>query len=309
MNKKLVKKLVLLLTMGLTMGMAVGCSGLDASEKEGSEITIGSKTFTENIVLGKILVKYLDNQGYNVVDETGLGETGIMRQAITSGEIDGCFEYTGTGLMQFMKHDPVFNSDECYKLIRDFDKKNGIVWLDYAQANNTYALAMPKEVAEKYNLKNASDLAKAYNDGKHIKFVTAAESYERPDMMPRLFSVYGFNIDQKDRLMLDLGLFYDALKNGEGEVTTGFMTDGRIKSDNLVVLDDDKSAFAVYNIAPVFRQEIIDEYPELPQSVKKLTDLLDTKTVTELNYKVDVDGQEIDDVVDTFLSENGLVKQ
>lgn len=308
MKKGLVKKIVLMLTMALTLGSAVGCSSSNDGASDKSEIVVGSKTFTESIVLGKILVKYLDNHGYKVADETGLGETGIIRQAITSGEIDAYWEYTGTGLMQFMEHDAVFDSDECYNLIKDFDSKNGIAWLDYAEANNTYGLALPKEVAQKYNLKTVSDLAKAYNDGEHLTFVTAAESYERPDVMPRLFSVYGFDIDQKDRLMLDLGLFYDALKNGEGDVTTGFMTDGRIVADDLVILEDDKSAFAVYNIAPVFRQEIIDEYPELTDLMKKLTDKLTTKAVTELNFKIDVDGQEIDDVADEFLQDNGLLK-
>lgn len=315
MKRGLLKKIVLMLVIVLSLGSVVGCGnsggsdkGKESNKKDGSEIIIGSKTFTENIVLGKMLVKYLKDNGYNVSDETGLGETAIMRQAITSGEISGYWEYTGTALMQFMKHDAVFNSDECYKLIKDWDAKNNIAWLNYAQANNTYCLVMPKETAEKNNLKKVSDLADFYNKGGHLKFVTAAESYERPDMMPRLFSVYNFDIDKKDRVMLDLGLFYDALKNGEGDVTTGFMTDGRIKADNLTMLEDDKNSFAVYNIAPVFRQEIIDEYPELPELVQKLTDKLTTEAVTNLNAQVDVEKKDIDDVVDAFLKENSLLK-
>ncbi|WP_373897622.1 glycine betaine ABC transporter substrate-binding protein [Haloimpatiens sp. FM7315] len=305
----MIKKISTILAVLLCFSFLGGC-GKSESEKSKSkgEITIGSKTFTESLVLGNIMVKYLKSLGYTVNDETGLGETAIIRKAITSGEVDGYYEYTGTGLMQFMKHDPVYDAKKCYELISKWDKDNGITWLPYSKANNTYVMVVTKELAKKYNLKNVSDLAKAYNEGNDITLVTAAESYERPDMMPRLMSVYGFNVPVKNRLNVELGLFYEALKNGKADVATGFATDGNIKKDGYVALEDDKNAFAVYSITPVFRTEILEKYPDIKEEISKLTKLLNDEVVMDLNSKVDIDKQSVEKVADEFLKANKLTK-
>ena len=306
MKKKLVKIIAMLLCV-----VCFGACGKpeDAkSTKSKGEITIGSKTFTENLVLGNIMVQYLKFLGYTVHDETGLGETAIIRKALTSGEIDGYFEYTGTGLMQFMKHDPVFDVDETYKIINEWDKKNEITWLPYTAANNTYVMVTTEKLAKKHNLKNVSDLAKAYNEGNSITLVTASESYERPDMMPRLMKVYGFNVPNKNRLNVELGLFYEALKNGKAEVTTGFATDGVIKRDGYVPLKDDKNAFAVYSIAPVFRTEVLKTYPNLEQEISKLTKLINNEVLMDLNSQVDIDKKTVEEVAAKFLKDNKLIK-
>lgn len=303
MKRKLAKITVILLCFVL-----LGACGKQKDKKSKGEITIGSKTFTENLILGNITVKYLKSLGYTVNDETGLGETAIIRKALTSGEIDGYFEYTGTGLMQFMKHEPVFDVDKTYKLVSEWDKKNGVTWLPYTSANNTYVMVATQKLAKKYNLKNVSDLAKVYNEGKDITLVTAAESYERPDMMPRLMKVYGFNVPNKNRLNVELGLFYEALKNGKADVTTGFATDGIIKRDGYVPLKDDKNAFAVYSITPVFRTEVLEKNPELKEEMAKLTKLINNEVLMDLNSQVDIDKNTVEEVATKFLKDNNLIK-
>lgn len=301
------RKLIIFIALAVCVVSLVGCGSTDDENSKG-EITIGSKTITEGLVLGSAMVQYLEHLGYTVNDETGLGETAIIRTALTSGEIDGYFEYTGTGLMQFMENDPVFDAEEAYKLISEWDKDNDITWLPYANANNTYVMVATPELAEKYNLKNVSDLAKAYNEGNSITLVTAAESYERPDMMPRLMEVYDFNVPNKDRLNLELGLFYEALKSGNADVATGFATDGIIEKDGYVPLKDDKNAFAVYNITPVFRTEILEKYPDLEEEIAKLTDVMTDEAVMNLNSQVDIDKMAVEEAARNFLVENGLIK-
>ncbi|OLS03256.1 ABC transporter substrate-binding protein [Tissierella creatinophila] len=301
------RKLIIFIALVVCVVSLVGCGNTKDKNSKG-EITIGSKTFTESLVLGSVMVQYLEDLGYTVNDETGLGETAIIRTALTSGEIDGYFEYTGTGLMQFMEHEPVFDAEEAYNLVSEWDKDNDITWLPYSSANNTYVMVATPELAEKYKLKNVSDLAKAYNDGNSITLVTAAESYERPDMMPRLMEVYDFNVPNEDRLNLELGLFYEAMKNGKAEVTTGFATDGIIERDGYVPLEDDKNAFAVYSIAPVFRTEVLEKYPDLEAEIAKLTDIITNESVMSLNSKVDIDKMSVEEAAKDFLVENGLIK-
>ncbi|CAH2214562.1 ABC transporter substrate-binding protein [Tepidibacter aestuarii] len=303
--------LVLLITSSLGL---VGCSGVKDADpssegKKTTPIKISSKEFTENILLGKMLAKYLDYNGYPVVDETGLGATGIIRTALTSGQIDAYWEYTGTVLIHFMEHEPVFESEESYNLVKEWDEKNNnIVWLDYAPLNNTYCIVARKDIMDKNEIKTISDMAKFIREGDHLKFVANPEYFERPDGMKHVQGVYGFELPKEDKLLLDLGLFYDALKNNEADLTVGFTTDGIIDALGFGVLKDDLKAFPVYNATPVFRKEIIDEYPELPELVKKLSQLLDDKTAMELNASVDVEGKNIDEVAENFLKEKGLIK-
>jgi len=309
--KKIQKAIIAFALIMTTMAAMVGCSSGKAEEgQKATEIKIGSKDFTENILMGKMLIKYLESNGYPVKDETGLGASGLIRTALTSGEVDAYWEYTGTALMGFMKHDPSFDSEESYNIVKKWDEENnGIIWLDYAPVNNTYCIVTTKEVMEKYNIKTISDMANSINDGEKLRFISNPEYFERADGMPQVENVYGFKLPEKDRILLDLGLFYTALKNKEGELTVGFTTDGMIAASGFEILEDDKNAFPVYNATPVFRKEIIDAYPELPELVNKLSALLDNETMMALNAAVDVEGKNVDEVAEGFLVEKGLIKE
>ncbi|WP_034601601.1 glycine betaine ABC transporter substrate-binding protein [Clostridiisalibacter paucivorans] len=285
------------------------CSDGNTSQKEGTTIKVASKPWTEQLVLGSIFVEYLKANGYPVEDRTGLGETPVIRPALHSGQVDLYWEYTGTTLVNQMGEKKITESQEAYDKVKEWDKKeNNVVWLDYALSNNTYTLMMRNENAEELDIKSISDLADYVNNNGDIKFASGLNFLERPDGLSGVEEAYGFKFEEGDIIPMAEGLTHGALKDGKANVAMGFATDGRIAAFDLRILEDDKSFFPVYNPAPVIRQEILDEYPELEETLNKLSPLLDNDTVIKLNEKVDVDGEEPEDVAKDFLKDNGLIK-
>ena len=306
--KKIFKKL---LVTGLILSTLafVGCSNTEDSAKN-EPIVVSSKDFTESTLLGKITIKYLESKGYDVKDETGMSGQGIIRKALTSDEIDAYWEYTSTAYIEIMKKD-LSNDDpeDVYEQVKKWDKEeNNIAWLNHSMLNNTYCFVTTKEVSDKNNIKTISEMAKAYNDNKDLTFIANPEYFERADGMPKVNEEYGFEIPNKQRVLLELGLFYNALINKEGDFTVGFTTDGMIDANNLLVLEDDKDIFPVYYGTPVFRQEVLDANPELSSEMDALIEKIDTETMMKLNAKVDVDKQTVDEVSEQFLKDSGLIK-
>ncbi|MBO8127436.1 MAG: glycine betaine ABC transporter substrate-binding protein [Firmicutes bacterium] len=273
-------------------------------------IDVGSKNFTEQLILGKMLVIYLDHHGYDVVDRTGLSGTQATRTALESGEIDVYWEYTGTAWLVALKHDQaITDSQLVYNKVKAEDaQKNDLIWLDMAKFNNTYTLMMRRDEAEKLGIKTLSDLAAhVRKNPKAIKFGTDHEFYARPDGFPALEKLYNFRFDRGNVIIMDAGLTYKALRDGQVDVSMGFATDGRIAAFDLVNMIDDKKFFPVYNPAPVVRKEILDQYPELADLLNKIGPKLDTETMTRLNYEVDIEGKTPEEVAENFLKEAGLI--
>lgn len=314
MKKRFLFGLVALLSLVLAFGGVVGCSSQKSTEgsadtaKKGPTIKISSKTFTEASLLGTLSLQYLKGLGYPVENKMGLGELAVIRPALTSGQIDMYWEYTGTGVINLMKHDPVFDAKESYTLIKDWDDKNGIEWLDYAPLNDTYGIVVRSDVAEKYNLKTTSDYVAQVKKGEHLKFVSFPEWDGRADGLPAFEKTYDFKMPKDDLVDVAMGLNYDTLKAQKGDLALAFTTEPRIITDKLVMLQDDKNAFPVYNACPVVRKEIVEAYPNLTADMKKLSDLLDTATITELNKQADVEKKSIEEVSTTFLKSKGLLK-
>jgi len=308
-------KLGLVVVLVLTLAFSVvGCSSNDGEDnsqtsdkKDGPTIVIGSKTFTEALLLGTMTYQYLEHLGYPVENKVGLGELAVIRPALESGQISAYWEYTGTVLINVMQHEPSFDEEECFNLVKEWDAKNGIVWLDYAPLNDTYGIMVRKDIAEKYNLKKTSDLVEQVEKGEPIRFVSTQEYNERPDGLAHFESVYGFEFPEKNIINAALNIGYEALKAKQAEAGLAFTTDARVKAYGLVMLEDDKKAFPVYNAAPLFRKEILEAYPEIPEQMKKLSQLLDDSTIMELNKAVDVDKKSVDEVSKEFLQKNGLI--
>lgn len=315
MKKRALFGLVVILSLVLALGGVVGCgsqkasSGADkVSKKEGPTIKISSKTFTEASLLGTLTLQYLEGLGYPVENKMGLGELAVIRPALTSGQIDLYWEYTGTGVLALMNHAPVFDAQESYKLIKDWDAKNGIEWLDYAPLNDTYGIVVRSDIAQKYNLKTTSDYVNLVKKGEHLKFVSFPEWDGRADGLPAFEKAYDFKFPKGDIVDVAMGLNYDTLKAQKGDLALAFTTEPRIVTDKLVMLEDDKKAFPVYNACPVVRKQIVDAYPTLATDLKKLSAVLDTNTITELNKQADVDKKSIEEVSTTFLKAKGLLK-
>ena len=309
------KAIFILLAVVLALGMlaAAGCGG-GAEEKENAAggdkptIVIGSKTFTEALLLGTMTYQYLEHLGYPVENRSGLGELAVIRPALESGQVSAYWEYTGTVLINIMENEPSFDEQESFNLVKEWDEGNGIIWLDHAPLNNTYAIVTRQDVAESHGLQKISDLAKAVQDGASIHFIAFQEWMERSDGLQHVENVYDFKYPREDMSNAALNMGYEALKANQAEAGLAFTTDARINAYDLVTLEDDKKAFPVYLAAPLFRAEILDAYPEIPEQMKELSQLLDSETIVGLNKAVDVDKKSVDEVAKQFLTERGLIE-
>ncbi len=297
---------VLLVVLLAATALFIGCGEDDGDEPT---ITVASKPWTEQMILGNMVLDLLDHHGYPVQDRIGLGESDVIRPAIYSDEVDIYWEYTGTTLTTFMHHEPVGDPDEAYQLVKDWDKEeNDLVWLEYSEANNAYVLLMREDDAADKGIENISDLAAYINENPGELVLGCNEVfYEREDGVQGIEETYGFEFGDDNITFLATGLYYDALRQGSVDVAEGFGTDGRIPAFDLVIVEDDQDFFPVYNPAPVVRQEILDAYPEIEEIINELTRLLDHQTLTELNEEVDIHEIEPEDVAETFLRDNGLI--
>jgi len=289
---------------------APGASGsADAgTDLSGATFTVGSKEFTEQLILGQITIQVLEDAGATVNDETGLVGSTVVREALTAGDIDMYWEYTGTGWLTHLGNDaPITGSQEQFDAVKEADAANEIAWLDPAPFNNTYAIALASETTTELGLTTMSDLAAyAAENPDETSLCAAAEFLGRDDGLPGLEAAYGFEFG--DVSELELGLVYTSIDAGDpcifGEV---FATDGRIAGLGLTVLEDDESFFPSYLPALNVRQDVLDANPQLADLFAPVAEALDNETMTALNAKVDVDGEEPEDVAKAFLEEAGLM--
>ncbi len=308
--KKLMIFGLLVLVLGLMATAMIGCEA-DEEVEEG-RVVVSSKTFPEALTQGWMTYYLLEDRGYDVVNEIGLGEVAVIRPALEAGEIDLYWEYTGTGLMNVMGYDAEElpgDEAETFQIIHDYDlEENDIKWLDYVPANNTFVLFVTSETQEEYGWETLSDLA-AYareeGDGSYGSIATPAEWVERDDGMIPFQDHYDFEF--ADVVEVELGLAYRAVEQGEALIGVGDATEGRIIKYDLYILDDDLEFFPAYNAAPTIRREVLEANPELEDILRELSSLLDLETQIELNLRTAVDEEDPEDVAWDFLVEQGLI--
>lgn len=303
--KKIMMAAFVLSLMIFLAGCSENAEGKEGSTGENGKITVGGKDFTEQLLFTKMTAIYLKENGYDVEEASNMGST-VVRSALENGQIDLYWEYTGTGLVVFQKQPAESDPEITYQKVKETDAKNGLVWLEPAEVNNTYALLMRKDVADEMGIKTISDLADHIkNKDDSVKFASNAEFYAREDGVKGLEKEYGFKFPAKNVTRMDSGLLYNALKDEQVHVSVGFATDGRIKGFDLVALEDDKQFFPAYNAAPVLREEIADE--KISALLTQLSSKLSTEKMMELNYRVDVEHEDISDVAREWLTEEGLI--
>ncbi|GGQ29794.1 glycine betaine ABC transporter substrate-binding protein [Streptosporangium pseudovulgare] len=302
----------------LTLTAVSGCGSAEAvetasagDELAGAKFVVGSKDFTENIVLGKIAVQVLKAHGAEVVDKTNLGGTVPNRKALESKAIDMYWDYSGTGWIEHLRNaEPIQDSAEQFKATAAADlAKNGIHWIGPTPLNNTYALAIRSEKAQELGVKTLSDVAElAKTKPEEVTLCIETEFSTRDDGLPGLSKAYGMAIPKNRVSLLDTGVVYTETDKGQtcnfGEV---FTTDGRIASLGLTVLEDDKKFFPVYNAAVTLREDTYKKYPALEKVLQPVIDKLDDATMQQLNAKVDVEGQEPGKVSADWLDQQGLL--
>ncbi len=304
-KSKHMKGLALALVLLFIAVSVSACGG-----KDENTIKVGSKEFTEQIILGKISVIALENAGFNVEDKTNVAGSDKVRMALESGDFDLYWEYTGTAWLSHLQHDePITDSQEAFEKVRDEDAKNGITWLQYAPLNNTYTLLMRRAEAEELGIKTLSDLAEYVNSNPGELTVAVGHEFAiRPDGYPGVQKHYGYAHDEDDIKIMDMGIMYKTLQEGQVDVAMGLSTDGRIPAYDLVSLEDDKAFFPVYNGAPIVRTDVLESNPEIKDVLEEIAGLLDSETMMQLNYEVDINEREPEEVAREWLESEGLIK-
>ncbi|SFB07492.1 osmoprotectant transport system substrate-binding protein [Amycolatopsis marina] len=308
------RKLLTLATAGFAAVALAGCGSGDASVGEGSlagaSFVVGAKDFSEQNILASLTAQLLAANGADAEPKQITGSVNT-RKALESGEVDLYWEYTGTGWITYLKHTtPIGDPEEQYLAVKKEDgAQNAIAWLEPADFNNTYALAVRREFAEEKGLASLSDLASlAKSDPQAVTICVESEFAARDDGLSGLLKTYGIDVPRQQIKTLDTGVIYTETDNGDtcnfGEV---FATDGRVANLDLTVLTDDKQFFPVYQGAPTLQQATLDEHPEIAQILAPLAERLDTETMRRLNAQVDVDGLDADDVAEKWLEEEGLL--
>lgn len=275
------------------------------NSKKDKTINIATKPMTEGYILGQMLTELIEQDTdlkVNITNGVG-GGTSNIHPAIVKGEFDLYPEYTGTSWEAVLKKEGSYDESKFDELQKEYKEKYNLEYVNLYGFNNTYGLAVNKDIAKKYNLKTYSDLAKVSNN---LIFGAEYDFFEREDGYKELQKVYNMNF--KKQIDMDIGLKYQAMKDKKIDVMVIFTTDGQLAISDVVVLEDDKKMYPSYRAGTVIRSEILSEYPELKPVLEKLNNILDDKTMADLNYQVESEGKKPEDVAREYLQEKGLLE-
>ncbi|UVM05862.1 glycine betaine ABC transporter substrate-binding protein [Pseudomonas laurylsulfatiphila] len=294
-------------TTSFLLGCILLCAGFtQAAEKP--LIRIGARVFTEQTLLAEITAQYLRTKGYDVQVTGGLGSN-LARSAHESGQLDMLWEYTGVSLVAYNHVTEKLDSEQSYARVKELDAQKGLVWLTPSKFSNTYALALPKNVADQYpQINTISELNKVlHKEAKTNNLVALdTEFANRSDGLAGMVQLYDMNLTRNNIRQMDAGLVYTALRNGQVFAGLVYTTDGRLNAFKLKLLEDDKHYFPDYTAAPVVRQAYLDAHPQLAAQLKPLAELFDDNTMRELNARVDVDHQSPSAVAADFLRQHPI---
>ncbi|MEU6145171.1 glycine betaine ABC transporter substrate-binding protein [Streptomyces sp. NPDC047081] len=277
---------------------------------KGAHLTVTSKEFTEQLILGAMMGIAFQAAGADVLDRTGIQGSIGAREAVKSGDADGMYEYTGTAWITYLGNsEPITDPQKQWEAVRDADLKNGLTWLSPSALNNTYALAMNQSNFKKYGTKTLSDVAAlAKKNPGAVTLCVESEFANRADGLPGLEKAYGMKVPAKNITQMDTGIIYTQVKKGSCTYGEVFTTDGRIKSMNLAVMQDDKKFFPNYNAAPEINTKSLKKWPAIAEVLAPVTKKLNNTVAQSLNAKVDVDGEDPHQVALEWMKAEGLVK-
>lgn len=294
--------LILALALALT-----ACAG-GKTESDPGPVRIATKPMTEQYILGEMLGLLIEQAGYTVEITKGVGGgTNNIHPAMKSGEFDLYPEYTSSGWVLVLNHqaEGVDDGEMFAQLKQEYQEQFNMTWVGMYGFNNTYTIAVRGDVAAEYGLKNTSDLAAVA--GK-LTFGGNPDYIERQDGFPALCQTYG--LDFGNVVDIDIGLKYQALSNGDIDVTNAFTTDAQLANPDtkLVTLADDKHLQVNYFCSTVVRQDALERFPGLEEVLMQMDDLLSDQEMASLNYKVEVEGLDELDVARDFLMQKGLLE-
>ncbi|MEV0222411.1 glycine betaine ABC transporter substrate-binding protein [Streptomyces sp. NPDC050704] len=278
---------------------------------EGADLTVTSKEFTEQLILGAIMGIAFQAAGADVLDRTGIQGSIGAREAVKGGDADAMYEYTGTAWITYQGNaDPIPDPHKQWEAVRDADLKNGLTWLPPSSLNNTYALAMNRSNAKKYGTKTLSDVAAlARSDPKAVTVCVESEFANRADGLPGMEKAYGMKLAAGNITQMDTGIIYTQAAKGSCAYGEVFTTDGRIKSMNLSVMADDRKFFPNYNVAPEINTKTLKKHPAITDILAPITKRLTNTVAQQLNAKVDVTGEDPHTVALNWMKKEGFVRE
>lgn len=293
------RKLYFSISIFLVLSLILSACGdkTENAEDKAATIRIGTKDFTENLIVGELYALALEGAGYKVERVPNIAGS-VIHSSIVNNDIDMYPEYTGTGLLSILKVDMLTDPDAVYKKVKEeYKKQFKITWLDYSKANDGAGLVIRSEVSKNLGITTITDLQKHVSK---LRFASQGEVDQRADGIPALEKVYG-KFNWKSSKVYDNSLKYEVLKNNEADVAPAYTTEGQlVNKDQFTLLKDDKQVWPPYNLAPVVRDNVLDTNPEIAEVINKVSAALDPETVTALNAKVDVDKKEYEDVAKEF---------
>jgi osmoprotectant transport system substrate-binding protein len=277
---------------------------------KGARLTVTSKEFTEQLILGAIMGIAFEAAGADVLDRTGIQGSVGSREAVKSGEADALYEYTGTGWITYLGNsEPIPDPHQQWQAVRDADLRNGLTWLPPSRLNNTYALAMNQADYGKYRTRTLSEVAAlSKRDPGAVTLCVEGEFANRADGLPGMEKAYGMRVPAKNITQMDTGIIYTQVAKGACSYGEVFTTDGRIRSMHLVVMADDKKFFPNYNATPVVNTEVLKKWPAIASVIEPVTRKLDNTVAQTLNAEVDVEGEDPHQVALDWMRREGFVK-
>ena len=301
------------LALGLGLALAA-CGGDSGSGGEGERLdgvalTVGSKDFTENILVGEMFVQALANEGADVTSQTNLGGTSVARDALLNDEIDVYPEYTGTGWTVHLGHeDPSQDPEELFKVTSEEDmEKNDIKWVGRSPFNDTYGFAANGDLAEQEGGFDFDSMAAYLEENPDTTVCMETEFPDRPDGLVLWEEATGYKIPQSQIQILDTGLIYTETSDGNCDFGEVFTTDGRIQALNLELVED-PGVMILYNLSFTFQNEVYTENAEVyDELADTIFEGLDEAKMAELNGQVDVDGQPVEQVAEQYLEDIGML--
>ena len=279
----------------LGAGTLAGCSNGGGASGAGT-VTVGSKAFTEGVILSELYALALEDAGMKV-DRAFEISGSLIHTALVEGDIDLYPEYTGTGLISVLKMEPQTDPEEVYAIVKDeYKKQFGLVWLEKSPAADGQGLVIRTQAAKKLGIKTISDLQAHAGE---LRFASQGQFDERPDGLPALEATYG-PFAWAEHEVYDEGLKYQVLENDQADVTPAYTTEAQLTNDAFTLLEDDKRVWPPYNVAPVVRAEVLAANPGIEEALARVDAALTTEKLTELNARVDIDKEEYEDVAREF---------
>lgn len=267
------------------------------SAREGTPVRVGSKDFTESLIIAEIYALALEDNDIEVERVFNVASS-VVHTSIINDEVDLYPEYTGTGLLAVLQLPMETDPEKVYEIVSEaYQEEFDLTWLNYAQANNSQGIAIRTQIAEELSITTISDLQAQASD---IRFASQGEFDMREDGIPGLESVYG-EFDFASSTIYDNSLKYQVLESDEADATPAYTTEGQlVQTDKFLVLEDDQQFWPPYNLAPVVRNDQLASHPEIADILNEISQYIDTPTAQALNAAVDVEGRDYEEVALEF---------